>query len=90
MNEAYQAHDGLPPDLFPPDIPTYTGTVARLGGLTSAQLPPAAPVVHSAQILVLLTPCTSCTAQILVLLTPCTSCPAEPSVCWLVGHNPAF
>ena len=25
MNEAYQAHDGLPPDLFPPDIPTYTG-----------------------------------------------------------------
>ncbi|PSC67536.1 ABC transporter (ISS) [Micractinium conductrix] len=25
MNEAYQAHDGLPPSLFPPDIPTYTG-----------------------------------------------------------------
>lgn len=25
MNEAYQAHDGLPPDLFPADIPTYTG-----------------------------------------------------------------
>ena len=25
MNEAYQAHDGLPPDLFPSDIPTYTG-----------------------------------------------------------------
>ena len=25
MNEAYQAHDGLPPELFPPSIPTYTG-----------------------------------------------------------------
>lgn len=25
MNEAYQAHDGLPPELFPPDVPTYTG-----------------------------------------------------------------
>ncbi|PRW45242.1 ABC transporter (ISS) isoform C [Chlorella sorokiniana] len=25
MNEAYQAHDGLPPELFPAGIPTYTG-----------------------------------------------------------------
>ena len=31
MNEAYQAHDGLPPDLFPADIPTYTGTPAGAG-----------------------------------------------------------
>lgn len=28
MNEAYQAHDGLPPDLFPVNIPTYTGAPA--------------------------------------------------------------
>lgn len=32
MNEAYQAHDGLPPDLFPPDLPTYTGARAALRG----------------------------------------------------------
>ena len=25
MNEAFQAKEGLPPDLFPEDIPTYTG-----------------------------------------------------------------
>ena len=25
MNEAFQAKEGLPPDLFPGDIPTYTG-----------------------------------------------------------------
>lgn len=28
MNEAYQAHDGLPPELFPRHIPTYTGAAA--------------------------------------------------------------
>lgn len=33
MNEAYQAHDGLPPDLFPPDIPTWTGKWP-LGGMS--------------------------------------------------------
>lgn len=33
MNEAYQAHDGLPPELFPSDVPTYTGgRVPLLGG----------------------------------------------------------
>ncbi len=25
MNEAFQAREGLPPDLFPDTIPTYTG-----------------------------------------------------------------
>ena len=25
MNEAFQAHDGLPPSLFPPGLPVYTG-----------------------------------------------------------------
>ena len=25
MNEAFQAREGLPPDLFPASIPTYTG-----------------------------------------------------------------
>ena len=31
MNEAYQAHDGLPPELFPPAIPTYTGGLLSMG-----------------------------------------------------------
>ena len=25
MNESFQAKEGLPPDLFPEDVPTYTG-----------------------------------------------------------------
>lgn len=25
MNEAFQAKEGLPPGLFPQDVPTYTG-----------------------------------------------------------------
>ena len=25
MNEAFQAKEGLPPDLFPDSVPTYTG-----------------------------------------------------------------
>jgi len=25
MNEFFQAKEGLPPDLFPEDVPTYTG-----------------------------------------------------------------
>ena len=35
MNEAYQAHDGLPPELFPRHIPTYTGAAALLGTVGS-------------------------------------------------------
>lgn len=29
MNEAYQAQEGLPPSLFPPGLPTYTGHYHR-------------------------------------------------------------
>ena len=42
MNEAYQAHDGLPPELFPPDIPTYTGEHEPSGCRLSLSLQPAA------------------------------------------------
>ena len=32
MNETYQAHDGLPPHLFPSNVPTYTGGSSSGGG----------------------------------------------------------
>ena len=79
MNEAYQAHDGLPPSLFPPDIPTYTGAAAVAGGSVAPARPwVASPVCSAPSRALEATPCRPSSTLQATTTSP-TPCPAAAS-----------